>query len=75
MLVTLSGISMLVSEVPINAKSPRVVTLFGMVYDGVVFLRGYNMSVVTSLSNNTPSSLEYWGFSVEIEILVNVLQE
>jgi hypothetical protein len=56
--VTLSGIMMLVSNSQLeNELRPTVVTPSGMTYEPA-FPAGHRISVVLSLLNKTPSSLE-----------------
>jgi hypothetical protein len=69
MLVTLSGMVMLVSLVqPEKAQSSMLVTLLGMVKEAAVFL--YKIKLVLALLYNTPFSELYAGLAESTFIAV-----
>ena len=75
MLVTPNGIIILVRPLQNkNAYASMLVTLFGIVYDVLVFLIGYFIKVVIDLLNNTPKlSLLKYVFEASTYIFVKLL--
>ena len=76
MLVTLSGITIFVNDVhPLNAFSPILFTVLGMLYSVVSFLFcGYFIIVNLYLSNNIPSLLLYFILFLSTSILSKLSQ-
>ena len=75
MLVTPSGMVMLVSEVQReNARSPIVVMLSGIIYVEFVFPAGKQINSVLSLLNKTPLEEEYSVLLLSTVMLVSEVQ-